>query len=111
MPAHTGRYAAACCVRRSHIATVGYVTAASLLIGAQEVRTHDLGFIFRDERMMTTREPIIQSLVTRHVTWQSICLAGADDGLQNTPDRILVLPGCGPYFEHLFERTRYRGSV
>jgi hypothetical protein len=60
----------------------------ALLIGLQKVRAYNLGILFRDEDLMLGSKPILECVLARHISRQSVRLAGTNGRLQNRPNRI-----------------------
>src|SRR6266849_10149973 len=90
MRAHRTRHAAAGGSGSSYVAAVGYVRAATLLVGLQKIRANNVGVLFRDEDFVPGSKPVIEGFLARHLSRQRVCLAGADRRFQNRPNEIGV---------------------
>src|SRR6266850_4846255 len=90
MRAHRAGHAAARRRHGCHVAAVGDVRSATLLVRLQAVRANELAIIFRDKNFALGRKPVRQRAFLVHVGWQGVGLARPDDGLHDRPDGVRV---------------------
>ena len=100
MHAHGAGYAATGSGRSGHVAAVGDVGTAAILIGAEEIGADDAAVVEGDKDFVGGREPKRESGVVSDVARQSVGFAGAKDGFENGPDGVGVGGESGPDNEH-----------
>ncbi len=88
--AHRPSYASTGCPGSGDVSAIGYMRAAALLIGLQEVRAYELGVLFRDENLVQGSKPILECVLAPHIPRQRVRLAGTNGRLENRPNRIGV---------------------
>src|ERR1700740_67819 len=90
MRAHCSSHTAARRRNRTHVTAIGNVSSAALLVRLQAVGSNEFAGIFGDENFAIGRKPVCERALFVHVARQGIRLAGADDGLHDSPDGGLV---------------------
>jgi hypothetical protein len=100
MRAHGAGYTATGGGRSGHIAAVGDVGAAAVLIGAKEIGADDVGVVVGDEDLVGGREPKGESSFASDVARKGVGFAGAKDGFKNGPDGVGVGGESGANREH-----------
>src|SRR5258708_33066955 len=95
MLTHRACHAAAGCGEACHVAAICNMPTATLLIGLQKIRADNFAVLIRDEDLVFSRKPVSKRACFVHVAREGISLAGADDGLHDGPDGVLVSVGRG----------------
>src|SRR5208283_4619796 len=100
MRAHGTGYSATGGGGGGHVAAVGDVGTAAILIGAEEIGADDVAVVVGDEDFVSGREPKGERGVSRDVARKGIGFAGAKDGFENRPDGVGVGGERGTNREH-----------
>ncbi len=99
VPAHGAGDAAAGGVGGGHVAAIGDMGAAAGLVGADVVGAEDVdfgfGFGFGHEDLVAWGGPVGEGCGLGHVAGKRVGFAGADDGVEDAPDRGVVGRGRG----------------
>ncbi len=90
MFAHHPRKASSLRRCRGHVAAIGHVRSAALLIRLQKISADDFSILFGDKHLMVGSHPIGQHFLFAHFAWQRVGLSSAHNGLQNPPDRVRI---------------------
>ena len=93
--AHGARHALAGGLGRYHEAAIGDMGAAAFLVRRQEIVAENLATAFRHKNLMRRGKPVDECGLAVPVTRQGIGFAGAEYGLYNGPDGIMVGGGGG----------------
>src|SRR2546422_11551551 len=83
MLAHRAGDPTAVCGDGCHVATICNVPTATLLIGLQKVSADNFVVLFRNEDLVSGRNPVSERACFVHVPWEGISLARADDGFHD----------------------------
>jgi hypothetical protein len=72
---HIIRASPSCLCRRRHLAAIGHVGPAALLIRLQKLCAENFSMLFRDKHFMVGSHPIGQRFVFAHFPWQRVGLS------------------------------------